>query len=83
MAHMIRSEEGDLTKTCAINNDGTRLNAGYKRTGRPRIKWYDQVMDACIQKLILLGILLPDWSEHMRHEEAILMVHTAAIEREI
>ena len=83
MAHLIRSGEEDLTKTCAINHDGSRLNAGYKRTGRPRIKWYDQVMEACLQKLVMLGILLPNWSEYMRHDEAILMVHTAAVEREI
>ena len=80
MAHLIRSEKDDLTKTCAINHDGSRSNAGCKRTGRPRIKWYDQVMEACIQRLISLGILLPDWNEHMRHDEAILMVHTAAAE---
>ena len=83
MAHLIRSGEEDLTRTCAINFDGSRLNAGYKRIGRPRIKWYDQVMEFCIQKLVTLGILLPDWYDHMRHDEAILMVVTAALVREI
>ena len=83
MARLIRSGEEDLTKTCAINHDGSRLNAGFKRTGRPRIKWYDQVMEACLQRLVTLGILLPNWTEYMRYDEAILMVHTAATEREI
>ena len=36
MAHLLRSGEEDLTKTCAINHDGSRLNAGYKGTGRPQ-----------------------------------------------
>jgi len=83
MAHLLRSGEEDLTKTCAINHDGSRVSAGHKRTGRPRIKWYGQVMKACLQRLVSLGILLPDWSEYIRAEEAILMVHTAATEREI
>ena len=83
MAHLIRSGEEDLTKTCAINHDGSRLNAGCKRTARPRIKWYDQVMEACFQKLVVLGILLPNWMVYIRYDEAVLMVHTAAVEREI
>ena len=83
MAHLMRSGEEDLTKTCAINHNGSRVSAGHKRIGRPRIKWYDQVMEACLQMLVSLGVLLPDWSEYIRTEEAIHMVHTAATKREL
>ena len=42
MVHLLRAEEDDLTKTCTIsNNNGSRISAGFKRTSRPRIKWYD------------------------------------------
>ena len=47
MAHLLRSEEIDIMKTCTVDNNGFRITAGFKRTGRPRIKWYDQVMNSC------------------------------------
>ena len=45
MAHLLRAEEDDITKACTINRNGHRVSTGFKRTGRPRIKWYDQVMN--------------------------------------
>ena len=60
MAHLMRAGEDDLTKTCAINNNGTRISAGRKRKGRSRIKWYDQVMNACFDRLVSLGLSLPN-----------------------
>ena len=83
MAHLMRAGEDDLTKTCAINHDGARISAGHKRIGRPRIKWYDQVMEACLERLASLGMLLPDWREEIRTDEAIHMVLEAAAEREL
>ena len=59
MAHLMRAGEDDLTKTCAIDHNGIRIYAGQKRTGRPRIKWYDQVLNACFDRLVSLGLLLP------------------------
>jgi hypothetical protein len=83
-AHLMRAGEDDsLTKTCAINLNGTRVTAEAKRIGRPRIKWYDQVMDACFERLVSLGVLLPDWNEDIRIDEAIHMVLEAAADREL
>ena len=79
MAHLLRAEEDDLTKTCTIKNNGFRTSAGFKRTGRPRIKWYDQVMNACFNRLVKMGLLLPNWSEDIRVDEAKqIVLHTAA-----
>ena len=39
-------------KTCTVDNNGFRITAGFKRTGRPRIKWYDQVMNSCFDRLV-------------------------------
>ena len=70
MAHLLRAEEDDITKTCTINRNGFRISAGFKRTGRPRIKWYDQVMNSCFNKLVTMGLLLPHWREDIRIDEA-------------
>ena len=71
MGHLIRAEEDDLRKTYALSAGGIRVAAGHKRRDRPRIKWYDQVLDACIDKRTKSGILLPKWSTDMRRDEAI------------
>ena len=46
MAHLLRAKEDDIIKTCTTNRNGLRISAGFKRTGKPRIKWYDQVMNS-------------------------------------
>ena len=74
MAHLMKAGEDDLTKTCAIDQNGIRIFAGHKRTGRPRITWYDQVLNACFDRLVSLGLLLPNWRDDMRIDEAIHMV---------
>ena len=38
MAHLLRAEENDIMKTCTVDHNGLRITAGFKRTGRPRIK---------------------------------------------
>ena len=79
MAHLLRVEEDDLTKTCTINQNGFRISAGFKRTGRPRIKWYDQVMNACFNRFVKMGLLLSNWREDIRVDGAKHMVlQTAA-----
>ena len=83
MAHPLRAEEENLTKTCTINHNGSRISAGFKRTGRPRIKWYDQVMNACFNRLVSMGLLLPNWREDIRIDEAKQIVFQTATNREL
>ena len=83
MAHLLRSEENDIMKTCTVDNSGSRITAGFKRTGRPRIKWYDQVMNSCFDRLVKMNLLLPDWKEYIRDDEAKQIVLQTTIDREI
>ena len=83
MAHLLRADEDDLIKFCTMNNDGFRISAGFRRTGRPRIKWYDQVMNACFNKLVKMGLLPPNWREDIRVDEAKQMVLQTAADREL
>ena len=83
MAHLLRSEENDIMKTCTLDNNGMIITAGFKRTGRPRIKWYDQVMNSCFDRLVEMNLLLPNWREYIRDEEAKHVVLQTAIDREI
>ena len=76
MAHLLRSEEGDIMKTCTVDNNGLRIAAGFKRTGRPRIKWYDQVMNSCFDRLVKMNLLLPNWREDIRDDGAKQVVRT-------
>ena len=83
MAHLLRSEENDLMKTCTVDNIGLRVIAGFKRTGRPRIKWYDQVMNSCFDRLVNMTLLLPNWREDIRDDGAKQVVLQTAIDREL
>ena len=83
MAHLLRSEENDIMKTCTPDNSGMRVTAGFKRTGRSIIKWYDQVMNSCLHRLVKMSLLLPNWREYIRDEEAKQVVLQTAIDREI
>ena len=83
MAHLLRSGENDIMKTCTVDNNGFRIIAGFKSTGRPRIKWYDQVMNSCFDRLVKISLLLPNWREYIRDDEAKRVVLQTAIDREI
>ena len=83
MAHLLRSEENDIMKTCTLDDNGMRITAGFKRTGRPRIKRYDQVMKSCFDGLVKMNLLLPNWREYIRDDEAKQVVLQTAIDREI
>ena len=83
MSHLLRAEERDITKTCTVDHNGLRISAGFKRTGRPRIKWYDQVMNSCFERLITMGLLLPSWREDIRVDEAKQIVLQTAADREL
>ena len=83
MARLLRAEESDVMKTCSVDHTGLRVTAGFKRTGRPRIKWYDQVMNSCFEKLVEMGLLLPNRREDIRVDEAKQIVLQTAIDREL
>ena len=85
MSHLLRAEGADITKTCTIDHNGLRISAGFKRTGRPRIKWYGQVMNSCFDRLVTMGMRLPNWRENIRVDEAAAkqIVLRAATDREI
>ena len=83
MSHLLRAEGGDITKTCIIERNGSRISAGFKRTGRPRTKWYDQVMNSCFDRLVKMGMLLPNWGEDIRVDEAKQIVMQTATDREL
>ena len=83
MARLLRSEENDIMKTCTLDNSGMRVTAVFKRTGRPRIKWYDQMMNSCFDRLVKMDLLLPNWREYIRDDEAKQVVLQTAIDREI
>ena len=83
MSHLLSAEENDITETCTVDHNGLRISAGFKRTGRPRIKWYDQVMNSCFERLITMGLLLPNWREDIRVDEAKQIVLQTATDREL
>ena len=77
------AEESDITKTCTVDHNRFRISAGFKRTGRPRIKLYDQVMNSCFERLVTMGLLLPNWREDIRVDEAKQVVLQTAADREL
>ena len=83
MPHLLGAEASDITKTCIVDHKGFRISAGFKRTGRPRIKWYDQVMNSCFERLVTMGLLPPNWREHLRVDEAKQIVFQTAADREL
>ena len=83
MAHLLRAEEDDIIKACTINRNGHRISAGFKRTCRPRTKWYDQVMNSCFNRLVTMGLLLPNWREDIRVDEAKQIALQTATNREL
>ena len=82
-SHLLRAEENDITKICTIDRNGLRISAGFKITGRPRINWYDQVMSSCFDRLVTMGMLLPNWREDIKVDEAKQLVLQTATDREL
>ena len=83
LGHLIRASNEDLTRTCTRTEQGNRVCAGWKRVGRPRLKWYDTVMNLAIEMLQGRGVILRDWEAHMRREEVIGLVITTAESRSV
>ena len=59
-AHTIRLEEQDPLKKISIDEAGNRVRSDFRRTGRPRTKWYDTTRNHVIKKLIKEGHLPRD-----------------------
>ena len=51
-AHTIRLEEQDPLKKIPIDEAGNRVRSYFRRTGRPRTKWYDTTRNHVIKKFI-------------------------------
>ena len=83
LGHLIRASDEDLTKTCTLTARGNWVCAGWKRMGRPRLKWYDRVMNLVIEMLQEEGIIIGDWEAHMRREEVVSLVMTIAESRSV
>ena len=66
-----------------MDHNGFRISAGFKRTGKLRIKWYDQVMNSRFERLVTMGLLLPNWRENVRVDEAKHIVLQTAVDREL
>lgn len=83
LGHLIRTSDRDLTKTCTPTGQGSRVCAGWKRVGRPRLKWYDTIMNLAIEMLQERGTIIGDWEAHMRREEVISLVTATAESRSV
>ena len=59
-AHTIRLEDQDPFKRIAIDEAGNRVRSDFRRTGRPRTKWYDATRNHAIKKFIKEGHLPRD-----------------------
>ena len=46
-AHTVRLEEQDPLKKISIDEAGNRVKSDFRRTGRPRTKWYDTTRKSC------------------------------------
>ena len=59
-AHTIRLENQHPLKIIAIDETGNRVRSDFRRTGRPRTKWYDTTRNHAIKKIIKEGHLPRD-----------------------
>ena len=84
MAHLLRAEGDVITKACTINRNGLKISAGFRRTGKPT---YDQVGrsgdEFMLQHTVTMGLLLPNWREDIRIDEAKQIVLQTATDREL
>ena len=83
LGHFIRASDVDLAKTCTLMAQGSRVCAGWKRVGRPRLKWYDAVMNLAIEMLQGKRIIIEDRETHMLREEVISLVIATAESRSV
>ena len=73
-AHLLRAPEDDEMKKIAVQPNGKRVWAGFRRVGRPKLKWYEVVRSASIDKLTSLNILPANWKNEMSEIETLQMI---------
>ena len=81
-AHLLRAPEDDEMKKISVQPNGKRVWAGFKRVGRPKLKWYEVVRSATIDKLINLSILPANWKNEMSEIEMLQMIIDTAHDRD-
>ena len=81
-AHLLRAPEDDEMKKIAVQPNGKRAWAGFRRVGRPRLKWYEVVRSATIDKLTGLNILPANRKNEMSEIEMLQMFIDTAHDRE-
>ena len=59
LGHFIGASDEDLTKTCTVTARGDKVCAGWRRVGKPRLKWFDTVINLAIE-------MLPKENHHRR-----------------
>ena len=81
-AHLLRAPEDDETKKISVQPNGKRVWAGFRRVGRPKLKWHEVVRSATIDKLTNLNILPASWKNEMSDIEMLQMTIDTAHDRD-
>ena len=81
-AHLLRAPEEDDMKHTSVQPNGKRVWAGHRRVGRPKLKWYEVVRSAVIDKLTILNILPANWKAEMSEIEMLQIIIDTANDRE-
>ena len=81
-AHLPRAPEDDEMKKISVQPNGKRVWAGFRRVGRPKLKWYEVVRSATIDKLTNLNILPANWKNEMSEIEMLQMIIDTAHDRD-
>ena len=69
-------------KKISVQPNGKRVWAGFRRVGRPKLKWYEVVRSATIDKLTNLDILHANWKNEMSEIEMLQMIIDTAHDRD-
>ena len=69
-------------KKIAVQPNGKRVWAGFRRVGRPKLKWYEVVRSATIDKLTSLNILPANWKNEMSEIGMLQMIIDTAHDRD-
>ena len=81
-AHLLRAPEEDEMKKISVQPNGKRVWAGHRRVGRPKLKWYEVVRSAVIDKLTILKILPANWKAEMSEIQLLQIIIDTASDRE-
>ena len=63
-AHIIRTDEDDPMNNISITEQGERVEADFRRVGRPRVKWYDTTRRHIIKPQRKEGIINDQVARH-------------------